>query len=342
MEAVHVTFQAQVMRRGIAIRTLREIDTPIKDSDRYAFLSTLSRNCAKSSPWKCFYAAVERAAETGNRPSAIKHLDEAEKILLTLVQVRHELETGLRVNYNDLRRSYLRAIGVSVTDGQDVSRRKSPSTAESPAPSEAPRRANNEAAVISRNERASSLLQERKPESVTRDSVAAKPQTRRARTNENYDVFERLRAALAQWNYSPVFSTLSIVVFAVAAYFSASLFVDHRPADTAALASVLKPTAMQLSPTEAPLPAEVPPAEATAPIEAAAPTDGAAPTEAPAPTKPAAPPKASVPTKPAPDAPTQVSASSRMARIVRGVNLRAEPGGDVVTTLPRSQKVVVI
>jgi hypothetical protein len=160
--------------------------------------------------------------------------------------------------------------------------------------------------------------------------VAAKPQIRRARTNENYDVFERLRAALAQWNYSPVFSTLSIVVFAIAAYFSASLFVDHRPADTAALASVLKPTAIQLPPTEAPLPAEVPPAEATAPIEAAAPT------------KPAALPKASVPTKPAPDAPTQVSASSRMARIVRGVNLRAEPGGDVVTTLPRSQKVVVI
>src|SRR5262249_1059708 len=111
VEAVLVTFQAQVIRRGVAIRRLREAETSIKDSDNYALLKTLSREHAQSSFWECcFLAAVEHAAEALDKTRANKYLDEAEDILLALAQIRNEVTTGIRVDFADLRRSYLAAI----------------------------------------------------------------------------------------------------------------------------------------------------------------------------------------------------------------------------------------
>jgi hypothetical protein len=110
VEAILVTFQEPVIMRGAALRRLREAQDPIVDSEHYTLLKTLCRNCAKTSPWGYFFAAVNRAAVAPDRIGVIKQLDEAEKILLSIAQVRHQIMTGVRVSESDLRRSYLDAI----------------------------------------------------------------------------------------------------------------------------------------------------------------------------------------------------------------------------------------
>jgi SH3 domain-containing protein len=260
VEAILVTFQDPVILRGVAIRMLREVETPIRESEHYTYLKSLSLNVAKSSPWECFFAAIEGAAEAPDRASVLKQLDEAEMVLLTLVQVRHEMTTGVRANYNDLRRSYLGAVESRVRGDAGVALAETPSPPKPRALSYERRLANAESRYV---RHVSDLPVQFRQEGDMRPPPPPKMEVRDLiATVRNFS--ERLQSALADWHMSRLLAALCLGAFALSMFIATSLFVEYRNANSATRVSALQPAADTRSGPAKP-PSNRPPKAAAAP-----------------------------------------------------------------------------